>query len=75
MKCNIKEVNMQPEGKCMKCGARIKGWALEVYENRVCICGGDIIIEPSKYSRIIERHPQPEFMVMAHGVEDLFRAT
>jgi hypothetical protein len=60
MKYNIKEVNMPPEGKCIKCGARFKGWALEIYRNRNCICGGSIIIEPSKYSRIIERHPRPE---------------
>jgi DNA-directed RNA polymerase subunit RPC12/RpoP len=60
MKYNIKEVNMPPEGKCIRCGASYKGWALEIYRNCSCNCGGKIIIEPSKYSWIIERHPQPE---------------
>ncbi len=66
---------MPPEGKCIKCGARFKGWALEVYRGCSCNCGGDIIIKPSTYSGIIEKHPQPEFMVMAHSVGNLFKPT
>jgi len=56
----MKEVSLPPEGKCIKCGASFTGWALETYGNRSCQCGGNIIIEPSKYSWIIERHPQPK---------------
>jgi len=56
---------MPPKGKCINCGARFKGWALEVYGNRICNCGGDIIIESSEYSRIIKEHPQPVLRVMA----------
>jgi len=35
-----------PFGECIQCGSRYFGWALQDESQRVCDCGGDVIVYP-----------------------------